>query len=277
MRDQLNQDDAKAFRELFINRVDTLTKGHERVALAYSSGIDSSIILFSLRELGKSFTAYTFHVEGRTSGDLLGAKKACSLLGVNHTVVSVPSSVDSIYSDIRRVIPHSEVIKKTVIECLRPWLYLYPAISERLILNGLGADDLYCSQRKLQVLLHSKGEEAVLPYRKNYSGDLNFSNANIMRMASAYGKENTDVYFNEGVETFFRQFTARAINKPKEKALSIFGFRDEFNQLGGYREHSSYQINSGLAESHEQLLRSVYNTRNSKSVIGIYNDIAASL
>jgi len=166
--------------------------------------------------------------------------------------------------------------KKTIIQCMIPWLYIYPAVSQPIIINGLGADDFFGTNRHTQVAYSKFGDAGIISERKYHGNDLTHADANIMRFARMYGKSNIDFYARADFETFLLQYTFRAINKPVPKYPSIAAFADYYKSGKFYRgqENSSFQVNSRLRDCHELLLKSKYNTRHHKAIIGLYNDIA---
>lgn len=270
-----SQTDAKAFRDICIKRAEEIDADGS-AALALSGGTDSLTVLFSMLELGRKPTCYTFHMSGINSVDYVSSHKICSDFGLKHVEVIVPSDLETMYHDIERVIPYCEQIKKTIIQCMVPWLYIYPALAERKIVTGIGGDDLFCTQRKLQVILFNQGDEAIAKYRKCYSDDLSFSAANIARFSAAYGKKFVDFYNTNSIFGFMSGFSVNAINKPVMKYASIKAFADYYKRGNYYRDQTehSYQINSKLRDCHDLLLKSKYNTGGHKAIIGIYNDIA---
>ncbi len=244
----------------------------EPFELALSGGTDSTTILFACLELGLRPRCLTFRMDHHASDDLLASQALTSRFGLELEVITVPGDVESIARDVRAVLPHCHLPKKTIIQCMIPWLYLYPAMKTDLMLIGIAADDLYCNQRKVQVALNTQGEQAIAQWRKLYHDDLNFSCANITRFAAQYGKRCVDVYGFAEMEAFFFKFWAKSLNEPYEKHLSIRAFREWFARGDFYRKRSSYQVNSGLRDRHEVLLASPHNTRGRKSVTGIYLD-----
>lgn len=263
-------------REIFEKRIEEIDPD-KKAALALSGGTDSVTILFSMLATGRRPRCYTFHVDGIESTDLLSSRSLAKHFGLELIEVTIPSDPDQIADDVRKYINECHVIKKTIVQCMHPWLYLYPAMQERgdtLVINGLGGDDLYCNQRKINVALGKHGEAAVIQWRKVWSDDINFSAANIKRWGwGGFGIRNIDFYNHEDIENWFLQFTIRALHKPMEKYPSVAAF-SEFYKMGNfYRKHDSYQINSGLKKAHEQLLKSTkWNVRYAKDMITIYND-----
>ena len=278
MKQRFTKNDAIEFREICLNRIEEIDPARN-AALALSGGTDSMTILFSMLETGRKPECYTFYMDGILSKDLKSSRYVCKHFGLNLHEIKVPSDVDSIYKDIKRVLPHCEYVKKTIIQCMIPWLYLYPAINCTTVINGIGGDDLYATQRKLRVKFAKFGDDAVLTERHFYGRDLRFSEANILRFAKEYHKENIDFYESLRMENFLNQFSMKAIIKPYDKYPSIAAFSDYYSKGHFYRDQTehSYQINSKLRDCHDKLLKSKYNKNGSKAIIGIYNLIAKEL
>ena len=78
------------------------------------------------------------------------------------------------------------------------------------------------------------------------------------------------------IEEYFLKFPLKSLLSP-HKNLVTTAFKDYFDSVGGFRKHSSYQVNSRITDFHELLLDSKYNIRESKAVIAIYNNIAEEL
>lgn len=270
--------DAKEFREICKRRIMEIDRNGD-AALALSGGTDSITVLFAMLDLGIKPRCYTFYMDGIISQDLMSSRKLAEDFGLELVEVSVPSDVDSIYNDVREIIPYCEKPKKTIIQCMIPWKYIYAKLQEDTIITGIGGDDLYGTQRKIQVELHRSGDEGVMKWRKCYSDDLDFSAGNIARYAKNFNKNNIDFYNTKDIFDYVNQFSLHAINKPCMKAMSIMAFKDYYDKGAYYRDQTdhSYQINSRLRDLHDMLLESKYNTNGSKAIIGIYNSIAKEL
>lgn len=199
---------AKAELALYRERMCALVEMHDQdktAELALSGGVDSMTVLFAMLETGRKPTCFTFYLQDTPSEDLLSSQAVCKRFGLKHRAVEIPWDIRKLAHDVRHLILRAEVLKKTIIQCMHPWLYLYPAMESDLALCGLGGDDLLCTQRKVQVLLNMKGEQALREsgYRKCYSSDLNFSAANIIRLGEEYGKRLIDVYDDRELEAWF--------------------------------------------------------------------------
>lgn len=266
---------ASLLRGLFLKRIEEIDPP-KKAALALSGGTDSVTVLFSMLDTGRKPRCYTFFMDGIISVDLKSSRNLSREFGLELVEVPVPSDIDSIYQDVKDIIPHCEHVKKTIIQCMIPWKYIYSAMDEDTIITGIGGDDLFCTQRKLQVLFHKSGDTALAPYRKCYSNNLDFSAANISRYGRHYGKSNIDFYDDKAIFDFCNQFSFSAINKPVVKGAAIRAFMDYYQMGSYYRDQTdhSYQINSRLRDCHDRLLTSAYNKHGHKAIIGLYNEIA---
>ena len=270
-----SSDDAKHLRSIFSDRIKEIDPDG-KAALALSGGTDSLTVLFAMLDNGIKPTCYTFYMKGYTSADLKSSRMICKDFGLKLIEVQIPSDVGSVYEDIKAVLQYCEYVKKTIIQCMTPWKYIYPAMEEKRIITGIGGDDLFCTQRKLQVAYHNGGDEAVMQYRKCYSDDLHFSAANIARYANQFDKENVDFYNCSEIFDFVNQFSLSAINKPFMKCASVKVYDDYYRKGSYYRDQTehSYQVNSRLRDFHDALLKSEYNTQGHKAIIGLYNQMA---
>lgn len=270
--------DAEKLREIYIHRIEEIDPDKSS-GLALSGGTDSITALFAMIETGRKPECYTFHMDGIISKDLLSSRHACKYFGLKLHEIPIPRDVDTMYNDVRRVIPFCEHIKKTIIQCMIPWLYIYPALEQPQIITGLGGDDYFATQRKTQIRYHNFGDEAILNGRIYYGHDLRFSGANIERFAEHFGKGYVDFYDSKTIEEFLLKYTYKAINKPYPKYASIAAFMDYYKREPFYRDQTehSYQINSKLKDCQDMLLHSRYNMKGHKAIIGLYNHIAKEM
>lgn len=274
-KSRFSKNDAAEFRTICNNRIEEIDPDGKS-ALALSGGTDSVTVLFAMLDTGRKPRCYTFYMDGIISVDLKSSRNLCKDFGLELVEIPVPSDLDTMYVDIQAVIPYCSMVKKTIIQCMIPWKYIYPAMSEDTIITGIGGDDLFCTQRKLQVAYHKGGDEALVPFRKCYSDDLTFSAANIARYGKVYGKRNVDFYNSEDIFGFINRFSLSAINKPMMKGAAVKAYMDYYKLGAYYRDQTehSYQINSKLRDCHDRLLHSPYNKGGHKAIIGLYNEMA---
>lgn len=266
------------FRKIMLDRVSSLA-AQEPFELALSGGVDSTIILFACLELGIKPRCLTFYMDGFESDDLRASRNLAKHFGLELIELAVPSDPETMLADVRRVIPHAHRMKKVVIQCMIPWLYLYPAMQTNHILIGITADDHYCNSRPTQVQLNAEGEESILPLRKVMNQTPGDSTWNVLNFASVYGKRNTDVYVDQAVEDFFHRYAAKALDKPFEKHISVMAFEDYFAKGPFLRKRASYQVVSGLRDLHDERLLTdpKLNPNGHKAIIALYRDVQREL
>lgn len=173
--------DAKQFREICKNRIHEIDSDG-KAGLALSGGTDSVTVLFAMLECGIKPHCYTFYMDGIISADLKSSRKLANDFGLELTEVPIASDPDSIYEDIKAVLPYCNKVKKTIIQCMIPWKYIYPEMREETIITGIGGDDLYGTQRKVQVEFHKTGDVGISKWRHCYSDDLDFSAGKLQDM-----------------------------------------------------------------------------------------------
>lgn len=268
------ENELQKFRDLMIQKVEE-SDPDRNAELALSGGTDSVTVLFAMLASGRKPRCITFTVENCQSEDLQASRGICEHFGLEHEVVTIPWDLQKCLSDVRRLIPHCHKIKKTIVQCMHPWLYIYPAMKSDVMLCGLGGDDHYCMQRKVNVLLNQKGEEAVKAagWRNVMSKDLNFSVANIIRFGYQFGKTLVDVYDDQRIQDWFQQFPIRSLHKPIEKAPSIYAFKDYYSQGPFRRLHMSYQ-HYGLKDLHQALMTLGLAPAHRTDPVVLYNLIA---
>ena len=93
------------------------------VALFLSGGLDSRNCLYALEEANKNIHAYTFHMEGIESTDLIIARKIAENHKIELTEISVPSDIESIKKYLVFFIHKFKETGKANIECCYP-MYL---------------------------------------------------------------------------------------------------------------------------------------------------------
>lgn len=254
---QIPDEEIAEYRRLLIDKIER-EDPERRASLALSGGTDSVAVLFAMLASGRKPDCYTFRCEGVNSSDHQSAVALCEHFGLKHHSIVVPWDLAKLEADCRYLVSKAHVIKDTIIQCMHPWLYIYPAMSERKMFCGLGGDDLYCTQLKVQKELRMKGEQAVRDngWRKVYSDDPIFSTWNIINLGrEVYGKALIDAYHDPAIEAWFLKFPIRDLHTPFEKAPSVLAFSEFYSQGPFRRAHASYQINSKLKDMHQQLLQ----------------------
>lgn len=279
-------------RRLMIERVEEVDPDR-KAAIALSGGKDSLAMLFAMLESGRKPRCYTFCCVGHPNRDVQIAEHVTKFYGLDHVVVPLPVDHESIIEDVREVLQWQQANKpkKTIIECLRPWLYVGPAMQARgdnLIFIGFAAGNFTNLAGRDQKILRQIGEEEFVKqgwrdYYFDYTErSLQFVDSNVKWLCDKkYGIQMEDMFACDPIFDWARQHTVYETNRAEdgrrlEKAVLIYAFEDYVREVGTPGESKSYQIRSGIADFHEGLLyNEEYNPGGKhKGVIGIYNDIA---
>ena len=284
MKKVISEADIADYRNLMLTLIEERDPDR-KAAIALSGGTDSTTLLFAMLSSGRKPRCYTFYVEGTISEDLIASRNLAKSFDLELIEVMIPYDHDKLVADIRQLVPAivGPKLKKTIVQCLHPWLYLVPAMKERgdtTVLCGLGGDDHFCTQRKVAVFLHKNGEEALLKegWRKCYSLDVNFSGGNIHHFCAARGVTLSDIYNDDRMTAWFTQFTSEALHRTgsgkwRTKAASVRAFIDFYSKGAFFREPDRYQLGSNLKGYHESLMTTAFNKNGSKDVLPIYKAI----
>ena len=256
-------------------------EGHEETPLYLSGGVDSGTVLAGLLALGVEPVSYSFILGGRVHQDARVAAKMCADHGLEHRIVSIPRNEDQLVHDIRRTMRELMTvgyeIGKAKIQCVQPIIHL----AERLVEDGY--DEAYLStgavcldDRTVDVLLHQQGEEAAREYRtKKLLHDHGSATEAMKDVSKRLGVRLYEAYSVQPFADYALSLDMAELNWPVQKGIALRAFPD-FWQKGYYRTNSPLQVNSGVREWHDTLLKSEFNTRESESIVAIYNDMERS-
>ena len=137
----------------------------EKCAVLLSGGIDSLSVALAAHNVGKEVIAYSFHLEGNESYDFKTAQKFSEQMGWTFKPTIVPT--DNLVEDWLTLV-ELECKKKTHFECVFPFLYVYPNITEEYVLTGWGADGYFGVSKKAQMRYGSeRGKKRYHEYFKN--------------------------------------------------------------------------------------------------------------
>ena len=137
----------------------------KKCAVLLSGGVDSLSVALAAHNVGKEVIAYSFHLEGNESYDFKTAQKFSEQMGWTFKSTAVPT--DNLEEDWHTLVK-LECKKKTHFECVFPFLYVYPNITEEYILTGWGADGYFGVSKKAQMRYGSeKGNKRYKDFFKN--------------------------------------------------------------------------------------------------------------
>ena len=248
----------------------------EDVVVATSGGIDSSSIVVTAMDRGKQVTCMSFTLDDRESEDFLAAKKLANYFGLPFIPVIMPTDEDVIDQTVCDIIRTYDTSKKTTIECLVPYVFLFQqmhAEGHKTMLNGTGADGHFALSNKAMIHYRST-KELYQQYRSEF-----FSRPNISQtvertaMGAELGILVVTPYADSRVFPLFSDMSWDEANKPRQKEA----IRREFPELDplSIRKHTNLQLgDSGIAELIGRVIKERY-APESKSVISAYNRMKA--
>lgn len=245
----------------------------DQVTVFMSGGIDSHACLFACLDLGLKVNILSFTLDTHESTDFKAAKHAAQEFGLEFIPIVLPTDEKHLKSWVRFAIHKLGLPSKSSIECSWP---LYSAIrtlegKTKHIVLGLGGDSLFLMAKS--VSMHCK-DMVMESRRKSWRRTL-VQNELVKREAFARGIYAHLPYFEYGrmyaelqTETDYKK-----INSP-QKSFYNQAF-PEYRKRCKVKAHQNFQLGdtniSGIFT--DVLLKSDWNTRNSKSVVAIYNDV----
>ncbi len=260
-------------KDIFLAEVERSTDTVKEVAVALSSGIDSTAVMLSILELKQHVRAYTFHVEGVESQDLIHARINARKFGVELVECVIPKTLD--VENVYKLIRDYNLRKKVDIECVYPFLYVFPKVEEVLMLTGGAADGHFCISKK--GMIHFRHTlEKMNEFRDNLFSNPDYSqrrtlnnlgwDENIVGVYAPFGCEN--------VREFFRDKTWEDINRPKQKQTLTDMFPDQFAKIKRFN-HTNLQCgDSMIREVFEVMLDdSTINKKNRTRMMDLYRDL----
>lgn len=242
--------------------------------LLLSGGVDSATLLAAQMELGYKPRCYSFRLGNRDSTDVSVARKICADYSLPLTVISIPREEGVLIADIKYLIDILGTNKKAAIQCSQPVMYMARAIKVDGY-NGaiVGTGAVVLDDKRVAILWAKQGEEAARKYRAAKLDDrhLPVGTGYMHRIAKLHGVLLEEPYSDEPLRSHALALDYAELNKPKQKGIALRAFPDFYNK-GYWRRNSPLQVNSGIREWHDTLVKSSYNKRNCKSVVCIYND-----
>lgn len=256
-------------KEILFNLLKSIPK--DNVALGLSGGVDSQVLLCTMLDCGIRPFTYTFCTDDRETRDLIVARNIANYYGLEHKTLTLSTDIDFLYNSAIELNNKYLCRKKTDYECFYPFLFIYPFLKEngiKTLVLGSYFDGWVLSSKKATI--HYRGREDE--WRQIYHDKPNSNQVTQHSIAqNYYGITVTMPYGDESVYNFFLGKSYEWCNKPKPKQCMIDLYPTHFARFKPVR-HTNYQL-CGIADAFAKLVNSKYNTKNYKSVVGIYNEI----
>jgi asparagine synthetase B (glutamine-hydrolysing) len=255
----------------------------KRVGVFLSAGVDSHAVLFAALRAGKQVTCYSFTLADRKSTDFRLAEQTAAVFGLPFVPVVLPTDTAQlqryVWSVFHTYNTNKIHINKSSVECLWP---LYSGLAKSVETNGvtalgLGGDTFFCMLRSQKKRLHEY-EKVKAEYMTNVV--VNGNDVQTLMLNNWLAKHSPKhqivcpFHTTEMFALFKGMHPFDPGCKPIQKAPLRLAFWEEFSQVD-VRVHQSFQKgDSGISDHFESaLITSSWNTRNLKSVKGVYNDV----
>jgi len=265
----------------------------KKCAVLLSGGVDSLSVALAAQNVGKEVIAYSFHLEefvynkfstnilledesggitteyrlyGKESYDFKTAQTVSEQMGWTFKPTIVPT--DNLEEDWHTLVK-MDCKKKTHFECVFPFLYVYPNITEEYVLTGWGADGYFGVSKKAQMRYGSeKGYKKYEEYfEKNPQNIKTFDEARDIyflpensaglkwhnKVVELYNKKHITPYLHPKVKKYFYKFNWEQLNKPEQKHHIRDAF-PEFLEFGKIRKHTNLHLGGGVDKLFESLL-----------------------
>lgn len=248
----------------------------DNVGILLSGGVDSLSLGFAADRAGKRVDAYTFHLDGDKSYDALKAEEVSAKFGWDCKTIVVPK--DNLVQDFLRLVKDYDCRKKTHFECTFPFLYVFPEITNKYLLSGIGADGYYGVSKKA-VLHYKEPKEKFDQFRRNYFMPYNVTGfRQIEQLCNERNIKLVHPYiYHEEVSEYFFEFDWYQLNKPKQKQVVREAFKEEFSRITNVKEHINLQLGSNIDHLFEKLLDDkMLNNRGRKRVMDLASDYAST-
>lgn len=250
------------------------------VALLLSGGVDSVSVGFTLEDLKYNIHSYTFRLEGTESRDSKSAKYVAKERGWDHTIIEIPRG--NIKEDMIKLAREYDCYKKTLYECLWPFLYVFPSIKEKYVVSGLDSDNHFGLQKNFMIKYHKLKKEGASRERlrefKNDHVNSYLTNDPFDDRFNLMAEENElkhicPFMYKEMYE-WSNRFTWEELNKPIQKFKLINAFKEKFRKVG-IRKHQSYQLVARIDKLAEAILLNdpTFNKKKRVRMMDVYRDI----
>ena len=244
-----------------------------KVAISTSGGIDSSSLVASALDEGKSITVFSFTFEDFESTDFSAAKKLAKKYNLPFVDVLLPTCQHNIYATIKSIISECRVKKKTAVECIFPFVFLTDKmlqLGHDCLLSGNAADGHFGLSKK--AMIHFKEPlQKFNQFRQEYFS--NKDSAQVKTLKTYCSKNGINLctpYFEPKIFSLFIGRSWDELNKPRQKEA----IRAEFPDLDdlAIKPHSNLQMgDSRIAE--RVGAASLMHLPNAKNPVAVYNRI----
>lgn len=244
------------------------------VALLYSGGYESFTSLVACFDCGITPTLYTFYLKGVDSYDLKKARYDADYFELKLVEVELPNDIESLKRDVYEIIKKTRCARKTVVQCMHPIYYALDKIKEPNVMIGLERGGVW-GLSKNGSIAGRKGLDAFREYRKKERENDQFNSTHYICEEISKRHNLIRLYDDDDVYNWFMSKDFHTLNYPKPKQVIIDEYEDWFAQMAMQPKKANYQVESGIREWHQLLLKDKQlNPDNKyKAIVGVYNKI----
>lgn len=271
------------WKEIFIKSVEKLPVD---LTLSYSGGFDSSIILFSLLELGKKpKTCITFQVADYESTDLYYTRKACKIFSIPLQVVKIPiNKRPDLLEECRVAIQMLNNSRQIDVQCATVFIRMFPFLQSQNFVVGFFDNSLYKTGKKVAVNF-SQMKRGIITLedhlkfyqdiRRNHYFNQRENHHVIMELIRNNGFNPLAPLLNKELFDYSQDFSFQDFHLTEQGKLWIKYFlyqlwKPFFDVVGNKRNKNNMHVASLLKQYHENIL---LEGTNYKHTVKIYNQI----
>jgi len=267
---------AEKYRRLMIEAVEQTPA---ETGLLISGGMDSGTILAAMLALGRKPQLVTFHLAGHMSSDVRVSVRMADAFNLKLETVVIPRSehdlVDTVLEIMKLFQENGTKFGKVRIQCA----HAIKVLSERLAKVGCtiaadGTPGIVEDNKRIYIILHKHGEQRAREYRKEQlDGHYDSSSGTFIDVAAHYGVKLYQPFMHQPLTDYALSLDMEEINRGRQKGIALRAFPEFWKTGSWWRKNSSLQVNGGLREYHDTLLKSAYNTHKWKLVLPVYKEI----
>lgn len=282
------------FKEAIYNSVRNLP---EEISLSFSGGIDSSMILFTMIDLGRPpKELITFEIEGEHSVDLEYAKKISKWYQIPLKVATIPNTPDRdvLLSEVKEIIKTTRTTRNIETQVCYAYSYMIPLITTKHLITGFYEDIMFATNANIssKYSKHLKGliskedfDEEYRQIRKEvfegkYRSGTEHNYLVIMRYLNNNGINVECPYKTDQIYNLFQNLTFKQTNynpntnkKHKKWFITEETHKDFFDLFSNHKNINNMHTtgtDGGLKGLHRRVLLAGTSYKDTRSV---YNQI----
>ena len=176
---ETNKERAKRkLKEAIINSIKKRTQNIDNFGILFSGGIDSTLIAFICKQLGKNFTCYTVGLEN--SKDIEAAKTIASFYNFNfkYKIITL-EEFENIVKEVTKRLRQADVTKVSVGSVLYAASKLALDDNIKNLFTGLGSEEIFAGYQRHEESLKENNFESV--HKECFNGLKNMYNRDLKR------------------------------------------------------------------------------------------------